>query len=195
MDKAEFDKRFLAMVAQSNVPITGANVAYHLDIPIEEAQEHLLSLELSGTLSQQVDKEGDSVYVMPNRPQGGSMAVMATQSGDQQPPKVQNPANVAAAPVFHASRPQGPGVSGAAKSNSVNGLVLNAIVPGLGSLICGKMIGLAMMGLVLLGLILLFVLPGFSKLTAVLPVAIAWVWSLIAGIALLNEKESPHGVS
>ena len=45
-EKIEFEKRFLSLVNQTNVAITPSNVAYHLSIPIEEAQEHLLPVHL-----------------------------------------------------------------------------------------------------------------------------------------------------
>lgn len=189
MEKAEFDKRFLALVNQSNVVITAPNIAYHLDIPIEETQEHLLSLELNGVLTQQTDPQtGNTIYVMPNRPVPGAVPGPASEQGeDRGPPGVHNPADLPHAPVISQSPSAAP-----AKGKSINGLVLNVIIPGVGSLVCGKMSGLAMLGLLFLGLIFLFVLPGFSKVLAVVPVIAAWIWSIIAGVALLNDRETPH---
>ncbi|MBW2731503.1 MAG: hypothetical protein JRH20_03865 [Deltaproteobacteria bacterium] len=189
MEKSEFDKRFLTLVNQSNVVITVPNIAYNLDIPIEEAQEHMLSLELNGVLTQQTDAQtGDTIYVMPNRPVPGAVPSPESEQGNNQgPPGVHNPADLPPAPVLSQSPSAAP-----AKAQSVNGLVLNAIIPGVGSLVCGKMIGLAMLGLLFLGLIFLFMLPGFSKVLAVVPVIAAWIWSIIAGVQLLNDRETPH---
>ena len=51
-----------------------------------------------------------------------------------------------------------------------------------------------MLGLVLLSL-LMFLLPiGFAKLAGVLPIIAGWIWSIIAGVGLLSEKEPQRGV-
>jgi hypothetical protein len=190
MDKAEFEKKFLGLVYQTNVVITAPNVAYHLGIPIEETQEQLLALELSGTIQQASDPQGNSYYVMPNRPAPGTMPAggqPGTQTGSLGgPPGVFNPANLPSAPMYD---------SPAAKGMNVNGMVLNVIFPGLGSVICGRMIGLAMMALVLLGIVLFFVGHGFfgRLIMGALPIAAAWVWSIIAGVQLLGQKEASPG--
>ncbi len=191
MDKAEFDKRFLTLVNTTNVVITAPNIAYNLDIPIEEAQEHLLSLELNSIIQQKDDDSGNSIYVMPNRPAPGAVpgasqaeSQISGGGGPAGPQGVHNPADLPRAPLY-----SGP-ASAPASGKAVNGLVLNVIFPGLGSLTNGQMVGIAMMALVLLGLIFIFALSGWSKLVAILPIAAAWIWSLFAGIKLLDRRES-----
>ncbi len=188
MDKTEFEKRFLALVYQTNVVITAPNIAYHLSIPIEEAQEHLIAMELTGTIQQATDPQGATYYTMPNRPPPGTMpaggAMGAQAAGSGGPPGVHDPASLPSVPM--SSNPP-------AKGMSVNGLVLNVIVPGLGSVVCGKMIGVAMMLLALFGLILFFMPLGFGRLIGFLPIIGAWIWSIIAGVQLLSNKEATPG--
>jgi hypothetical protein len=198
MEKAEFDKRFLALVNQSNVAITAPNIAYNLDIPIEEAQDHLLSLELNGVIVQKNDAQGNAVYMMPNRPAPNTVpAPLDSEAGgddgttnnrsQKKATGIQNPADLAPAPIYSGTKKSAP-----AKGKSINGLVFNIIVPGLGSLIAGKMLGLLIMGLMLLGLMFVFILPGFAKLVSIPTIAAAWIWSIVAGIQLLNDRESLH---
>ena len=188
MTKSDFEKKFLALVYQTDTVITAPNVAYHLGIPIEEVQEQLIALELNGTIQQATDSKGNSYYLFPNRPAPGTLP--ATMSGEPRAagaaaPGLANPADLPAAPMY-----SNPG----AKGMNINGLVLNVVVPGVGSLVCGKMIGLAMLGLALLGLILFFMPLGFGRVIGILPIAAAWIWSIIAGVGLLNEKEPGPGV-
>lgn len=188
MEKAEFEKRFLALVYQTDVVITAPNVAYHLNIPIEEAQEQLISLELNGTIQQATDDKGNTYYLMPNRPAPGTLPAnvdLEAQARSGGPPGLRNPADAPSAPIY--SNPP-------AKGMSVNGLVLNVIFPGVGSLVCGKMVGLAMLGLVLLGIVLFFLPLGFGRLLGFLPIAAGWIWSIIAGVGLLSEREPGPGI-
>jgi hypothetical protein len=167
--------------------ITAPNVAYHLNIPIEEAQEQLIALELNGTIQQATDSKGNSYYLFPNRPAPGTLPA-ATQSAPRAAgaaPGVMNPADLPAAQIY-----SNPG----AKGMNINGLVLNVVVPGVGSLVCGKMIGLAMLGLALLGVILFLMPLGWGRLIGLLPILGAWIWSIVAGVGLLNEKEAGPGV-
>lgn len=186
MEKAEFEKRFLALVYQTDVVITAPNIAYHLSLPIEEIQEHLLSLELNGTLQQSTDTQGNTYYVMPNRPAPGTLPAGGgtEQAGGAPPPGVKNPADMAAVPLY-----SNPGAKGA----NVNGMVLNIIFPGVGSLVAGHKIGLAMLGLVILGILLFFMPLGWGRLIGILPIIGGWIWSILAGVALLGEKEQTLG--
>ena len=190
LQKAEFEQRFLTLVNQTDVVITAPNIAYHLSIPIEEAQEHLLSLELNGTIQQATDEKGSSYYLMHNRPTPGTLP--AIQDADAQPasggaaaPGVHNPAQLPSVPMY-----KSPG----AKGMNINGLVLNCIVPGVGSLVAGRMNGLAMLGLAILGIVLFFLPLGFGRLLGILPIIAAYVWSIIAGVGLLDEKEPGPGI-
>jgi len=191
LQRAEFEKRFLALVYQTNTLITAPNIAYHLNISIDEAQDHLLELELNGTIQQQTDEEGNSYYLMPNRPAAGTLPAQITDGEDGPeaqpgggPPGVTNPADIPSAPLY---------TNPPAKARNVNGLVLNVIFPGVGSLVCGRMNGLGMLGLVLLGFLMFFLPIGFGRLAGVLPIIAGWIWSIIAGVKLMSEQEPTHG--
>lgn len=189
MEKTEFEKRFLSLVYQTNVVITAPNIAYQLNIPIEEAQDQLLTLELNGTIQQATDDSGNTYYMMPNRPAPGTMPQHGQTAEPSQtsggPPGVQNPAEIPSAPIY--SNPP-------AKGMNINGLVLNVVLPGVGSMVCGRMIGLAMLALVLLGIILFFLPLGFGRLIGILPIIGGWIWSIVAGVGLLSEKERGPGI-
>ena len=189
IEKAEFDKRFLALVNQTDVVITAPNIAYHLSLPIEETQEHLLGLELNGVLQPATDDKGNAYYVLANRAAPGTLPAgdrLQSESGAAgNPPGVQNPAEMSAVPIY-----SNPG----AKGKNINGLVLNCLVPGVGSLVAGHKIGLAMLGLALLGIVLFFVPLGFGRLLGIFPIIAAYIWSIIGGIGLLDEKERGPGI-
>ncbi len=187
MEKAEFEKRFLNLVYQTDVQITAPNIAYHLGIGIEEAQEHLLSLELNSVIQQETDDDGTTTYVLPNRPDPGSMPIPnqlpAAGSTDGAPPQSvggYNPADAPPAPVYAKS---------GAKGKNINGLVLNCVIPGLGSLICGNKIGGAMLGLFILGIVMVISFGlSFSSLLGLIPIFAAYLWSIMAGVGLLSQK-------
>ena len=185
MEKAEFEKRFLNLVYQTDVVITAPNIAYHLSIGIEEAQEQLLSLELNSVIQQESDDDGNTTYVMPNRPDPGSMPSAghlpsATGDGPAPPTGSYNPADLPPAPIYAKS---------GAKGKNINGLVLNCVIPGLGSLICGNKMGGAMLGLFILGIVLILSLGiSFSSLVGLIPIFASYVWSIVAGVGLLSEK-------
>ncbi|MFH1130867.1 MAG: hypothetical protein V1754_05990, partial [Pseudomonadota bacterium] len=73
-------------------------------------------------------------------------------------------------------------------------MVLNAIIPGLGSLFCGRSSGLPMLLLFCAAILMFFFLPGWSKLLAILPALVSYIWSISAGVQLLSEKERGPGV-
>jgi len=189
LEKAEFEKRFLSLVYQTDVVITAPNIAYHLNIPIEEAQDQLLTLELNGTLQQATDTTGNTYYMMPNRPAPGTMQhgqqTEGGTTGNRGPTGAQNPADFPSAPMYS---------NAPARGKNINGLVLNVVIPGVGSLVCGRTIGLAMMALVLLGIVMFFLPLGFGRLVGIIPIFAGWIWSIVAGVGLLSEKEPGPGV-
>ncbi len=179
LEKADFEKRFLALVYQSEVLITPANVAYHLDLPIEQTQDQLLSLELNGVIQQEIDDDGNTHYVLPNRPAPGTKRLGAEGTDAPELNTSNNPADIPTAPTL---------VSPGAEPKNILGMILNLMVPGLGSLVAGKMIGLAMMGLVLLGMIT-FLLPlGWARLLGLVPIIIGVLWSWIAGVKMMMSS-------
>ena len=177
LEKADFEKRFLALIYQSEVLITPANVAYHLDIPIEETQDQLLSLELNGVIQQQIDDEGNTHYVLPNRPAPGTRRLGAEGGDAPELNTSNNPADLPTAPNLVS-----PGVA----PKNMLGMILNFIIPGVGSLVAGKKIGAAMLGLVILGALLLILLPwkwGLLLGGGAMGVGVLWSW--IAGVMLM----------
>ncbi|MCB9556207.1 MAG: hypothetical protein H6707_08910 [Deltaproteobacteria bacterium] len=188
MERLEFEKKFLDLVNRSEVVITAANIAYQLDIGIDETQEHLLGLELNGILRQATDKSGGTYYVMHNRPAAGTPRVDATAEAKALPASgIHDPAHLAPATIYGGAK------AAPVKGRNVNGLVLNVLFPGVGSLVCGQMVGAAILGLLLLGLLMFLFLGGWAKLSGFLPIFASWIWSIVAGIQLFNEREPGPG--
>ena len=69
------------------------------------------------------------------------------------------------------------------KNMAILGLVLNVLIlPGLGSLICGKKTaGIWQLVLTIVGALLIIILIGIPMIIA------AWIWGLITGIRLIHE--------
>src|SRR5690606_29376467 len=134
MKTAEFEQRFLRLINERSFKITAANVAYQLELSIDEVQEHLLALELNGTLIQRTDEQGGSYWEMPHRPQPGTLLAPATieQRARRSLESGHPPEQLKSAPIYATS------ASAPARGRSINGMVLNALLPGLGSLICGQ---------------------------------------------------------
>jgi hypothetical protein len=77
-----------------------------------------------------------------------------------------------------------PAIGGPASAKSINGMVLNVIVPGLGSILYGNtQQGAGMLALAVLGIpTLLF----FKFILGLLMMLGAWGWSIVAGVQMLN---------
>lgn len=92
-----------------------------------------------------------------------------------------------------ALQPQGgglvtPSVAPPVEAGSINHLVMNAIIPGLGSLAHGKKaLGLAQLAMALAALPTLF----FNFWAAVLLAVFAYAWSVVSGIGFLSDKNTP----
>jgi hypothetical protein len=80
-----------------------------------------------------------------------------------------------------------PGVSAPVEAGGINHLVMNCVVPGLGSLVRGRYgLGAAQLGLAGAALPMLF----FKPLLAVLMVIVAYVWSIASGIGFASQPTS-----
>lgn len=80
-----------------------------------------------------------------------------------------------------------PSVSAPVQASGVNHLVLNCLVPGLGSLVRGRSgLGVAQLGLFVAAVPLLF----FKVWLALLLFALAYVWSIGSGIRFLSQPET-----
>jgi hypothetical protein len=72
-----------------------------------------------------------------------------------------------------------PSIGGPANAKGINGLVLNVIVPGLGTLLYGKTeIGVGQLLMAVLGIPVLFKLSIFLGLAMLVG---AWIWSIVVG--------------
>ncbi len=67
MKESEFERRFLEFVYRTDLAITPGALAYHVGVPIAEAEEHLKGLVSRDVLKLDVAANGDLVYTFPNR--------------------------------------------------------------------------------------------------------------------------------
>jgi len=86
---------------------------------------------------------------------------------------------------------ENPSIGPPASAGSVNGLVLNIILPGLGGLIYGQAKGAAVAQLVLFLVGLLLCLTLIGILLGLPLMLAAWVWSIISGVGMLSSKQPP----
>ena len=94
---------------------------------------------------------------------------------------ITSPADLPSAPIY---------TNAGAKPRNINGLVFNIFFPGIGSLVCGRLTGLLMILLFLGGVVVCFLPIGLHKFWGVAMMIAAWIWSIVAGIYLLDQKES-----
>jgi hypothetical protein len=67
MKESEFERRFLEFVYRTDLAITPGALAYHVGIPIAEAEEHLRKLVSRDVVKLDIEASGDLVYSFPNR--------------------------------------------------------------------------------------------------------------------------------
>src|SRR5262245_50525813 len=67
MKESEFERRFLEFVYRTDLTITPGALAYHVGIPIAEAEAHLTKLVSRDVVKMDVAANGDLVYTFPNR--------------------------------------------------------------------------------------------------------------------------------
>lgn len=78
-----------------------------------------------------------------------------------------------------------PSIGGPASAKGVNGLVLNLIVPGLGTLMYGKTeIGVGQLAMAGLGIPMFW----FSWMLALIMIAAAWIWSAVVGFQMMSSS-------
>jgi TM2 domain-containing membrane protein YozV len=157
--KDDFEQRFLEFAYSTTVPINAPAVAHALKIPIATAAEKLEDLAASDVLIRIVDNEGMIFYRLPGRVSAAPNALV----------KANPPGPLAVSPPPH---PQ-----------AMAGLLLNLVVPGVGSIVAGKTVeGIIQLVLLVIGLPLCFVLIGIPLCIAV------WGWALATGLRALNES-------
>lgn len=161
----DFEQRFLAFAYQPDAPyrFRPTEVAFALKIPIKTAEERLEDLAASDVLVRLVDDDGRVSFQLPGR-----TAPKPPQALMKRPPS-------------HI----GPGMNAPPSPQAMAGLLLNLVVPGVGSIVAGKTVeGVIQLVLILIGLPLCFILIG-------IPICIAtWGWALSTGLRALHEGQT-----
>ncbi len=166
MTPAEFEQKFLELAYNSTGTINAPSVAYALKIPIADAEERLEELAARDVLVRDVDDEAMVFYRLPGRAQGAGKALVKA------PPKALQQRDPSSA------------IQPAATPQQMTGLLLNLVLPGVGSLVAGKTVeGVLQLIMLLIGLPLCFVLIGFPIVIA------AWGWAIWTGIRAMNEQK------
>jgi TM2 domain-containing membrane protein YozV len=164
----DFEQRFLKFAYESRVPINASSVALALSMPIAKAEEQLEDLAARDVLVRIVDNEGYVFYRLPGQ---------SVFRPDQRPGPL-------------AVRPDGTVQSGAsigpgAAPQATAGLMLNLVLPGVGSIVAGRTVeGILQLVLFMISIPLCFILIG-------IPLCVAtWAWALASGIKGLNAARS-----
>jgi hypothetical protein len=80
-----------------------------------------------------------------------------------------------------------PSIGGPASATAIKGLVLNVVMPGLGSILYGNtQQGAGMLALAVLGIPVLF----WHIVLGILMMLGAWGWSIVAGVQMLSSDAS-----
>jgi TM2 domain-containing membrane protein YozV len=168
----DFEQRFLAFAYETQAPINATAVAYGLKISIAEAEEQLEDLAARDILLREVDNEGYVFFRLPGRsrpsPHIDDQYRDARLAGQSIVPYQSH------LPTAVPPPPQ-----------AMAGLILNLLLPGLGSMVAGKVgEGVAQLLLVLIGFPLCFVLVG-------IPIWVAtWGWALSTSLRALHEANA-----
>ncbi|HEX4462303.1 MAG TPA: hypothetical protein VIA18_30210 [Polyangia bacterium] len=160
----DFEVRFLEFAYQTNQTINVTAVAHALKLPTGIVNDRLEEMAARDVIGRDVDDDGN---------------VFFTIHGRKTP---RSPAN----PPLQAFQQPGPlaPITGPADATAVTALVLNVILPGLGSLISGRTaVGVGQLVLWLVAFPFCFIFIGFPMLIA------AWVWSVVTGVRILEESK------
>jgi TM2 domain-containing membrane protein YozV len=156
----DFEQRFLEYAYGPSAPteMRATEVAHAVKVPISEAEKHLEDLAARDILVRAVDEEGFVFFRLPG--------------------KKQNQAIVRHVDDAQALAPRPP------EHQATMGLVLNLVMPGVGSIVAGKTAeGIAQLVLFLIGLPLCFILIGIPLCVAV------WGWALSTGLRAVQESQ------
>jgi hypothetical protein len=160
MDDRTFERRILGLIFRSNLPLTPVHIAYHFDIPIAEARQHLDRLIAGGVLELDSDDRGNILYVYPLRPPMETLGPPTLprrrrrrrRSRTQKIPRALVPVGTAAPPAAH--DPERAGASAVAAA------ALSLFLPGVGQIYTGRVVqGICWMFATAVGY-LLFLVPG-----------------------------------
>ena len=158
----DFEVRFLEFAYKSTVTLNVPAVAHALRMPTAEVSDKLEDMAARDVIGRDVDDEGNVFFTIPGR--------------------ARPPANP---PLQRVGEPgQMVHVSPASEGTAVTALVMNIIIPGVGSLIAGRTSqGVVQLVLWVVSFPLCLALIGFPMLLAV------WIWSLVSGIQILEESK------
>jgi TM2 domain-containing membrane protein YozV len=155
----DFEQRFLAYAYGAGAPheMRATEVAHAIKMPIEETEKHLEDLAARDVLVRAVDEEGFVFYRLPGRKKTEAIVRHEDQAlASTRPPEHQ----------------------------ATMGLVLNLVMPGVGSIVAGKTgEGIAQLILFCIGLPLCFILIGIPLCVAV------WGWALSTGLRAVQESQ------
>ena len=160
----DFEVRFLEFAYKSTTTLNVPAVAHALRLPTAEVSDKLEDMAARDVIGREVDDEGNVFFTIPGR---------ATERPPAHPPlsRVEPHGQLA-----HISPPS--------EGTAVTALVLNIILPGVGSLVAGRTSqGVTQLVLWLVSFPLCVVLIGFPMLLAI------WIWSLVSGIQILEESK------
>jgi len=170
----DFEQRFLEFAYKTTETINAARVAYALRLPIRECEERLEDLAARDVLVREIDDEGHVWFRLPGRPMPRPMPAS---------PSLASPPSVAMVPRAAPGPLAPPGGVPTPTPNAVTGLVLNLVMPGVGSIVAGKTNeGVAQLVLFVVGMPLCLLLIG-------IPIVItAWAWALATGLRTVSES-------
>jgi TM2 domain-containing membrane protein YozV len=165
--KDDFEVRFLEFAYQTTATINVPAVAHALKLPTSQVSDKLEDMAVRDVLVREVDDEGNVYFTIPGRARPAHPPLTRLGPDGQ---------------LVHVSAP--------AEATAVAAMVLNVVIPGVGSLVAGRVgTGLTQLGLWIVGIPLCLVLIGFPILLA------AWIWSLMTGIHILDESRRRQSVS
>lgn len=153
----DFEMRFLELAHKETAPLTVASVAYALKLPTTQVEARLEELAARDVIVRDLDDEGNLYFRLPGK--GGAMA----RSGGGSP------------------------ISAGASAGSLNGLLVNFVLPGVGSLMIQKPIeGVAQIAMLVVGIGLIVTL---HILLGVPLVVASWIWGVVTGFRNLGSKK------
>jgi len=111
MKESEFERRFLEFVYRTDLAISPSALAYYVDVPIAEAEEHLKKLVAKDVVKMDFSAtSGDLSYTFPNRQTIGPPIERLERLPPIQPPRPVMPMPVVQ--VGSSPNPTGIGITG-----------------------------------------------------------------------------------
>jgi TM2 domain-containing membrane protein YozV len=160
----DFEVRFLEFAYQTTSTMNVTAVAHALKLPTGLVNDRLEEMAARDVIGRDVDDEGNVFFTIHGRKTPRAPAHPPLQ-GFQQPGPL--------API-----------SGPADATAVTAMVLNVVLPGLGSIISGRTsLGVGQLVLWAIGIPLCFIAIGFPMVLG------AWVWSVVTGVRILEESK------